>query len=477
MSAVVRYGTPSGRWVIAATVLGSGIAFLDGTVVNVALPAMGTDLGADITGLQWVVDSYLVTLGALLLLGGSLGDLYGRRRMLVVGLVWFTVFSVSCGVAPNTAFLVVSRALQGVGAALLVPGSLAIISASFAPGDRGSAVGAWSGLAGVVTAIGPFLGGWLIDAVSWRLIFLLNVPLAAVAVWITVRHVPESRGSRSSHGPDVSGAVSASAGLALLAYGLIERRWWVAVPGGLVLALFVALERRRPGPMVPPSLFRSRQFSGANLTTFAVYAALGGALFFVVLQLQINLGYSALEAGAALLPVTILMLAVSARAGALAQRIGPRLPMTLGPLVVATGMLLFQRVKPGATYAASVLPAAVLFGFGLSITVAPLTAAVLAAVEERNLGVASGVNNAVARVAGLIAVAVLPVLAGISDAASPAELEHGFGRAMVVCAIVAAAGGVVALATVREATPVQATVQADLFHSCHDPRRCDESAA
>jgi EmrB/QacA subfamily drug resistance transporter len=477
VTAVVRYRTPTGRWVITATVLGSGIAFLDGTVVNVALPSIGKDLGAGITGLQWILDGYLVTLGALLLLGGSLGDLYGRRRMFVAGLGWFTVFSLCCGAAPNTGFLIVSRALQGVGAALLVPGSLAIISASFAPSDRSRAVGAWSGLAGVATAIGPFVGGWLIDAVSWRLIFLLNVPLAAVAVWITLRHVPESRGAPSTHGPDVPGAVTASVGLALLAYGLIERRWWVAVAGGLVLALFVALERRRPEPMVPPSLFRSRQFTGANLTTFAVYAALGGAMFLVVLQLQANLGYSALEAGGALLPVTILMLTLSARAGALAQRIGPRLPMTVGPLAVATGMLLFQRVKPGTTYAGSVLPAAVLLGLGLSITVAPLTAAVLAAVEERHLGVGSAVNNAVARVAGLIAVAVLPVLAGIRGAASTAALEHGFGRAMVACAIVAAAGGVLAFATVREATPVQATRQADLFHPCHDPCRAEGSAA
>ena len=477
MTATVRYRTPTGRWVIAAIVLGSGIAFLDSTVVNVALPSIGRDLHAGIAGLQWIVDGYLVTLSALLLLGGSLGDIYGRRRVFVAGLVWFTVASVACGAAPTTGFLVAARALQGVGAAMLVPGSLALISASFTPDDRSRAVGAWSGRAGVATALGPFLGGWLIDAVSWRLIFVINVPLAAAAVWITLRHVPETRDEQAPGRPDGLGALSASLGLALTAYGLIEKRWWAFVTGGLALALFVAMEWRRSEPMLPPSLFRSRQFTGANLTTFAVYAALGGAMFLVVLQLQVNLGYSALEAGGSLLPVTLIMLGLSARAGGLAQRTGPRLPMTVGPLVVGAAMLLFSRVEPGETYVSSVLPAAVVFGLGLSITVAPLTAAVLAAVEERHLGVGSAVNNAVARVAGLVAVALLPALAGITGAVRPSALADGFGPAMVACAVVAAAGGAIAAATVRQGAAVHPTAQADVVHPCHDPCRSAEAAA
>ncbi len=482
-SASVRYGSTAGRWVLAATVLGSGIAFLDGTVVNVALPAIAEDLDAELSGLQWTLDAYLVTLSALLLLGGSLGDLYGRRRMFVLGLIAFSVASVLCGAAPTIELLIGARALQGAGAALLVPGSLAIISASFHPDDRGRAVGAWSGLAGVSTAIGPFLGGWLIDTVSWRLIFLINLPLAVVAVLVATRHVPESRDTSSVARPDLPGAVTVSLGLAGLAYALIEgaagmtvTTWAAAVLGVVFLAVFIRVESRQPNPMLPLEVFRSRQFTGANLTTLAVYTGLGGATFLLVLQLQLVLGYSALEAGAALLPVTLLMLVLSARAGNLARRIGPRLPMTAGPLVVAAGLVLFSQVGAGSTYATSVLPGAVVFGLGLALTVAPLTSTVLASLDERHLGVGSGVNNAVARVAGLLAVALLPALVGL-DTGSPTAFSAGFVDALRIAAGICVAGGAVAWATIRTATPVSDTTQADVLHPCHDPCRAQPTGA
>ena len=466
----IRFGTPAGRWILAATVLGSGVAFLDGTVVNVALPAIAEDLDAGVSGLQWTLDAYLVTLSALLLLGGSLGDVFGRRRLFVAGLAGFVLASLLCGVAPSVGTLVAARALQGVGAACLVPGSLAIISASFRPEDRSRAVGAWSGLAGVTSALGPFLGGWLIDAVSWRLVFLINLPVAAVTAWITLRHVPESR-DEDATGADVPGAVAATAGLAGLAYALIEGAGGVGaaeivsgVLGVAGLAAFLVLERRSRRPMLPLELFRSAQFSGANLTTFAVYAGLGGALFLVVLRLQLALGYSALAAGTSLLPLTVLMLVLSSRAGQLAQRIGPRLPMTAGPLVAGAGLFLLGRVAPGTGYVTTVLPGVVVFGLGLTLTVAPLTAAVLAAADERHLGAASGFNNAVARLAGLIAVAVVPGLAGID-----AALAGGYTTAMRICAAVCAAGGIVAFLTVRSSTPVATRAQPDAFHPCQHP--------
>jgi EmrB/QacA subfamily drug resistance transporter len=478
---VVTYGTPRARWVLAAAVLGSGIAFLDGTVVNVALPAIQRDLDASVAGLQWTLDAYLVTLSALLLLGGSLGDRYGRRMVFVTGLAAFTAASLLCGIAPTVGLLIAARALQGVGGAMLVPGSLAIISATFSADDRGRAVGAWSGLAGVTSAIGPFLGGWLIDAASWRLIFLLNVPLAFVAAWIALRHVPETRDATAQR-PDVGGALLVSVGLAGVAFALIERHGSpatiAAVVGVAALVAFVVVERRSTHPMLPLELFRSLRFTGANVTTFAVYGGLGGALFLVVLRLQVSLGYAALEAGTSLLPFTVLMLLLSPRAGALAQRIGARVPMTVGPIVAGVGLLLFGRIQPGATYLTAVLPAVVTFGFGMTITVAPLTATVLASVDERHAGVASGVNNAVARLAGLLAVAVLPAVAGIdaaTDRLGP-SLDHGFVTAMRVCAACCFVGGAAAFALVRdERVParlrvrVRPTLQADAFHPCHDP--------
>jgi EmrB/QacA subfamily drug resistance transporter len=475
---LVRYGTPAGRWVIAASVLGSGIAFLDGTVVNVALPAIGRDLHSGLAGLQWTVDGYLLTLGALLLLGGSLGDLYGRRRMFVAGLLAFTAASALCGIAPSMGALVAARALQGVGGALLVPGSLALLAASFAPQDRGAAVGAWSGLAGVTTALGPFLGGWLVDAVSWRLVFLINLPLAAAAVALTLRHVPESRDPEASHRPDLPGALAATVGLAGIVFALIEwsaegasaRVIASAVVGVAALVAFPFVERTRVQPLVPLDIFRDSQFVGANATTLTVYAAFGGALFLLVLELQQVLGYSALAAGAALLPITVLMLALSARTAALSQRIGPRLPMTIGPVVVAAGLVLAAGVGPGDTYAAGVLPAVIVVGLGLALTVAPLTAAVMAAVEERHVGVASGVNNAVARIGTLLSVALLPLVGGLGDLApGDPRYSDGLSRALLVAAGLCVVGGAVAFATVRRGADVAPVVQPDVSHACADP--------
>ncbi len=463
-------GTPTARWVILATVLGSGVAFLDGTIVNVALPAIAEDLDASLSDMQWVLDAYLVTLTALLLLGGSLGDRVGRRRMFLVGLVGFTVASIACGVAPNVGVLVVARGLQGVGAALLVPGSLAIIAAVFAEEDRGRAVGAWSGLAGVSTAIGPFIGGWLIDAVSWRVAFLLNVPLAAAVVY-AARHVPETRDEEIDGPIDWAGAATASIGLALATYGLIEQLPLVTVAGLLALVAFVLVERRAASPMMPLSLFRSAQFSGTNLTTIAVYGALGGAFFLFVVQLQVSFGYSALEAGSALLPVTILMLVLSSRAGALAQQIGPRIPMSVGPLIVAAGLVYMAQADAGSDYLTSVFPAAVVFGLGLSLTVAPLTATVMASAAGQHMGVASAVNNAAARLAGLLAIAVLPAAVGIETATvTAAELDAGADRAMLAAAGLAALGGLIAFATVRTAravaTPAAPIVAQPCLHPC-----------
>jgi EmrB/QacA subfamily drug resistance transporter len=464
-------GTPAARWVLLATVLGSGVAFLDGTIVNVALPSIASDLGASLSDLQWVLDAYLVTLTALVLLGGSLGDRYGRRRVFLLGLAGFTGASMACGLAPDVQVLIVARAVQGIGAALLVPGSLAILSAVFDPEDRARAVGAWSGLGGVASAIGPFLGGWLIDSVSWRLAFFVNVPFAA-AVVVAARHVPETSSGEEEH-LDLRGAAAASLGLAFLTYGLIEEVAVVGVVGGVLLAGFLVLEWPSRAPMLPLTVFRNAQFSGANATTLAVYAALGGAFFLLVIELQVALHYSALAAGSALLPVTLLMLVLSARAGALAQRIGPRLPMTVGPLVVAGGLLLWTRVDAGGSYVGTVLPGAIVFGLGLSLTVAPLTATIMAAADDQHLGVASGVNNAIARLAGLLAVALLPAVVGLDTSGAAHALDTGVDSAMVVAAGLAVVGGLLSLATVRTVDEVRTPPAAlPLHHPCGEPCQC-----
>jgi len=456
----LTYKSGTGRWVLAATVLGSGIAALDATVVGIALPAIARDFHAQVSSMQWVVDGYTLTLAGLLLLGGALGDAHGRRKVFVIGTVWFAIASLACGLAPNVAFLIVARALQGAGGALLTPGSLAILQASFTPDDRPKAIGAWSGLGGIATAIGPFLGGWLISAVSWRLVFFINLPLAAAVVAISLRHVPESRAPGPRQPLDVAGAVTISLALAGVTYGLIEApgSGWTSpavlttlLAGVALFAVFAHIENRHPNAMLPLVVFRSRQFSAANAVTFVVYGALGGALFLVPVVLQEVSGYSALDAGVALLPITFIMLALSARSAALAAKIGPRLQMTVGPLVIAAGLALFTRVHGSGDYWSQVLPAVLVFGFGLAINVAPLTATALAAAPAEHSGIASAVNNDVARAASLIAVAVLPVAAGITGDSylHPAELTQGFHVAMLIAAVVAAAGGLLAAATIR----------------------------
>ncbi|MEV7089311.1 MFS transporter [Streptomyces sp. NPDC093085] len=447
----IRLSTGRGRWVVLTTVLGSSMAMLDSTVVNVALPHIGRSLDADLAVLQWTVNAYMVTLAGLILLGGSLGDRYGRRRVFVIGVVWFALGSLLCGIAPDAAILIAARALQGVGGALLVPGSLAIIQSSFHPDDRARAVGVWSGLGGVGAAAGPFLGGWLVDGPGWRWVFLINVPLAAICVPVALRHVPETR-DPAAHGRfDVAGAVLGAVALALVTYALIARVVWPGVLGVVAAVALVRVERRRPEPMLPPSVFASRLFTSVNVVTLCVYAAFGGFFFLAALQLQVVAGYSALGAGAALLPTTVLMLLLSARSGELAQRIGPRLPLTVGPLLCAAGMVLMLRVGEQARYVADVLPALVVLGLGMVTLVAPLTSTVLASVDITRAGLASGINNAAARAAGLIAVAALPLLAGMGPEAYRSATEFGatFRRALPLLAGVLVAGAVIAWTTVR----------------------------
>jgi EmrB/QacA subfamily drug resistance transporter len=448
----------AGRWVLAVAVLGSGMAFLDGTVVNVALPKIGSSLHASTSTLQWILNGYLLTLASLILLGGSLGDRYGRRRMFVIGVCVFTAASLLCAVSPSATMLVFARMLQGIGGALLTPGSLAMIEASFRPSDRAAAIGAWSGLGGIVTALGPLLGGFLVDAVSWRAIFLINLPIGALVVTMAARHVPETRDPTASGHLDFVGAALAAVGLGGSTYALIE----APGKGGSALVLiagvagvgaligFLVAERRSPSPMMPLAMFSSRQFSAANLVTFVVYASLGGVFFLLVAFLQISLGYSPIGAGAVLLPVTALMLAFSTRAGALAQSIGAKIPLTVGPIVIAVGLLLMLRIDRGDAYLSSVLPAVLVFGAGLTLVVAPVTATVLAAADSRHSGIASGINNAVSRVGGLLAVAVLPVAAGITGDRfyDPAKMAHGFHMAMMICAVLALLGGILAWLTI-----------------------------
>ncbi len=467
----VAYGSAAGRWVLIATVLGSSVASLDATVVNVALPVIAEDLDASVAGLQWIVTGYMLTLAALLLAGGSLGDHFGRRRMFVVGVLWFGVASVLCAAAPNLGVLLLARALQGVGGALLTPGSLAIIEASFRPDDRGRAIGAWSGFSGVATAIGPFLGGWLIAGFSWRWIFLLNVPLSLVVAAIAVRHVPETRDPHAGRHFDVGGTVLTVAGLAALTFALIQKSIVIGVIGAVLLAAFVQFERRTEQPMLPPDIFRSRQFTGANLVTLLLYAALSGAFFLLVITLQQALRYSPTAAGATLIPLTALMLLFSARAGAFAQRVGPRLPMTLGPLISAAGLALFATVDPGDRYLTAVLPAMLIFGLGLTVTVAPLTATVLAAASAEHAGIASAVNNTVARVAGLLAVAALPAVIGLQseDFERPAALAHAFHVGVLICAALAATAGLLSWLTIRRDHPLSTQLVDELHCGLDSP--------
>src|SRR5712691_10694983 len=476
----MRLASPVGRWTVAAAILSSGTVFVESTVVTVALPSVGRDLGLGLEGLQWVMNSYLLTLSALMLLGGSLGDLFGHRRVLMAGLTGFTAASIGAALAPSAAVLLTVRLLQGAAGAVLVPNTLALINATIDESDRAPAIGRWSAWSAVSTALGPLVGGWLVDAFSWRWVFAVPVPFGLLALWIAARRVPSAPAGAPRGAPrhvDLAGATLVTLGLAALTWALITepQRGWAdaliltASVGGLaLLGGFLLQERRSPDPMLPLALFRSRQFTGANVVTLLVYAALGGLFFLLMLQLQNVLGYHALRAGASVLPVNALMLAISPTAGRLGQRLGPRWPIGVGALVAGMGMLLLAGVQIGASYVGTVLPALIVFGLGLSVLVAPLTAAVLGAVEAGKGGIASGVNNAVARLAGLLATAALPLAAGMGGLRDPAGAAYGAGyaRAMQIAAGLCVAGSLVAFLTIRRGATLPALRHPSLQHGC-----------
>jgi MFS family permease len=530
---VLSLDSAAGRWTVAASVIGSGAVFLESTIVTVALPAIGREFAVGLEGLQWILDGYLLTLGALMLLGGALGDSLDRRRVFAWGAAGFALITGLCAVIPVFSGFIVLRLLQGAAGALLVPNSLAILEASFTGEERGMAIGRWAGWSAISTAAGPLLGGWVVDALSWRWLFAFIAPVSLAAAWIALRRIPAvgrdangssraapqplrtndepSRGSASSRGEaplrdgasshgeaplhgeasshaaafrriDWLGAALATSGLGALVWaliegparGLTEPATIAAALGGLALLVaFVAVEKRSQHPLLPLGIFRSRQFTGANVVTLLVYAALGALFFLLILQLQNVLGYSALEAGASILPINVLMLALSSRAGRLSARIGPRLPMAGGAAVAGLGMLLIARVQPGTSYVETVLPGLVVFGLGLTALVAPLTAAVLGAVDSSEAGVASAVNNAAARLAGLLAVAILPFVAGISasERASGEQFAAGFARAMWISAALCFAGAVVALFTVKHGEPTVAAPHPSPSHACVGTRR------
>ena len=460
MSEPIRLGTAAGRGVLATTILGSGMVFLDSTIANVATRKIGEEFNASFGALQWVQNGYLLPLASLILLGGSLGDRLGRRRVFLIGVAWFAGASLLCAVAPNIEILIAARALQGVGGALLTPGSLAIISASFAPDDRAAAVGAWSGLGGVATAIGPFLGGWLVQDVSWRWAFAINLPFAVAVIFLGMKYVPETRAVSRATRLDIPGTLLVAGGLGALTYGTTTagstgwhaEAWIITAVGLALLAGFVIVERDEKQPLVPLGLFANRAFSGANIMTFMTYGALGAVLFVLVLHLQISAGYGALAAGTATLPITILMMFLSARSGALAARIGPRLQMIAGPLICAAGLLLTLRIDTHHhNYLTDVLPGLIVFGLGLSTFVAPLTATVMGTAPPDQVGVASGVNNAVARAASLLAVAILPPLAGLHGDSyrNPDVMVHGYRVVTLSSVVMLVAAAVVVAMTVR----------------------------
>ncbi len=454
----MRLDSSAGRVLITTTVAGSAVAMLTATVVNVALPTLAADLGATSGQQQWVVNSYLLTIASLILIGGSLGDRYGRLRIYRLGIAWFALASLACAVAPTIETLIAARLLQGVGGALLTPGSLAIIEATLVPDDRSRGVGRWSGLSGIAGAVGPLVGGVLVDY-SWRWVFVINLPVAA-AVLLLSRRLPETRNHDGADADlDIIGAVLTVALLASTSFVLIQ-----GPPGGfdpidlaaaaiavVTAVMLVPYERRHPNPMVPISLFTGRVFATANALTFLVYGGMGVVFFLLSVQLQVTAGMTPLQAGAALLPVTVLMLAFSSRAGALAQRIGPRIPLTIGPMLIATGMLLLTRIGPDTDYATDVLPGVLVFGAGLALSVAPVTATALHAVPDNLAGAASGTNNAVSRTGQLLAIAATPPLVGLTgDALSdPEQLNDGFGLAMVIGAGFVLAGAATAALFLR----------------------------
>jgi EmrB/QacA subfamily drug resistance transporter len=407
-----------GRWILAATILASSMAFIDSTVVNVALPALQSTLNANALDVQWVIEAYSLLLSAFLLVGGSLGDHYGRRRIFLIGVTIFAVASAACGFAANIGQLIAARGFQGLGAALLTPGSLAIISNSFSEQDRGRAIGTWSGFSAVTTGIGPLLGGWLIEHISWRAVFFINIPIALMVIFISIFHIRENS-DRDHDRVDWVGSILAALGLGALIYGLIEssrlgfgnRTVMIALVAGCVLlVVFPFVEARLPHPMLPLGLFRSRIFAGTNLHTFLLYAALSGTLFFLPLNLIQVQHYSATAAGAALLPFILIMSVLSRWSGGLIARYGPELPLVVGPLIAASGYALFILPAVGGNYWTGFLPAIGAVGLGMTLSVAPLTTAVMNSVPQNRAGIASGVNNAVARTAGLLAIALLGIV-------------------------------------------------------------------
>ena len=452
---LLRYRSAQGRQVVAAMILGSSVAGIDSTVVAVALPAIGRNLHAGFQGLQWTVTSYTLTLASLILLAGSLSDRWGRRRVFLAGLGWFTMASVLCAAAPGIGWLIAARAVQGIGGALMTPASLAIIEAAFQPGDRTRAIGTWAGFSGVSPAIAPFLGGWLLEAGSWRWIFLINVPVAAAVAWTTQRHVPESRDTSPSGRADWPGALAGVAALATITYAIIvlpgvgvtSPRFAAAAVLALVSsATFAVTERRGSHPMLPPAIFRSAQFRAANAVTFVVNGALGGFAFVFIPALEIIVGYSPVVAGSALVPVTVVTLLLSGASGRLAQRIGPRPPIVAGCLLCTVASMLAVRIGPHAGYWTAVLPVAVLFGLGLASLLPALTASAMNSAPDSLAGLASGVNNAVARVAGLLWIAALPPITGLTGAAytDPVQFRSSFAQISWICAAAFACAAVLA---------------------------------
>jgi EmrB/QacA subfamily drug resistance transporter len=453
-----------GRGVIAATVLASGMVFLDGTIINVAVRRIGVEFHASFATLQWVLNGYTLALASLILLGGSLGDHLGRRRVFLIGVGWFALASLCCAVAPNAAVLVGARVFQGIGGALLTPGSLALIQATFRPIDRGRAVGMWSGISGTAAAVGPLLGGYLVQHASWRWAFAINLPLAVAAVVYCLRSVPESRHVGMSRQLDLTGTALVAVSLGLLTYGttLAGTAGWGARTLGLTaggvaaLLLFIWVEGRRSHPLMPLSLFGNSTFAGSNLMTFTTYGAFSAMLFLFILQLQVSAGYGPLLAGLAPLPLPVLMLLLSPRAGAVVDRIGPRLPMAIGPLIVAAGFVLTMRVDAQhRNFFADVLPSMVVLGLGMSCLVAPLTATVMGSVPPDDVGIASGVNNAVSRTAGLLTIAVLPPLAGLTGKkyGIAADMTHSYRIVAGICVLLLLTGAIAVLLTVGRKHP------------------------